>query len=203
MAKKSTNTRTFRGQPVKGKDIENIVLVEHNFEDDFTEQDCDLHQFLNIAKDFKLAATFQNNIKSPLIWEPTYDQNVKDVLYIISIENKIVKYGMTETSLYDRHGSLLTGQEKYAKNNTNSTTNVKSFKLIQNALSKGKKVCYYTFPLPVHAIENTSFDGKTYIDYVAATRENERRLHECIAVLTNNVQPILNTQVPGGKKKKV
>ena len=184
-------------------DITKLVIVEHNFEDDFTEQDCELQQFLNVANNFKLAATFQNNIQSPLIWEETYNQNIDDVLYVIAIENKIVKYGMTETSLIDRHQSLLSGKEKYSLNNTNSTTNVKTFKFISNALSKNKKVSYYCAPLDRNLTSYFSaVDGKACTDYLVATRQEEKRLYELVISMTGNIQPILNTQVPGGKKAK-
>jgi len=195
--------RLFRGKSTKSKDITKIVIVEHNFEDDFTEQDCELQQFLNVANNFKLAATFQNNIELPLIWEETCNQNIDDVLYVITIENRIVKYGMTETSLKDRHSSLLSGKEKYVGNGTNSTTNVKSFKFISNALSKNKKVSYYYSPLNmVQTPYFSAVDGKACTDYLAATRQEEKRLYELIISMTDNVQPILNTQVPGGKKAK-
>lgn len=184
-------------------DITKLVIVEHNFEDDFTEQDCELQQFLNVANNFKLAATFQNNIQSPLIWEETYNQNIDDVLYVIAIENKIVKYGMTETSMIDRHQSLLSGKEKYSLNNTNSTTNVKTFKFISNALSKNKKVSYYCAPLDRNLTPYFSaVDGKACTDYLVATRQEEKRLYELVISMTGNIQPILNTQVPGGKKAK-
>lgn len=189
--------KLFRGQLTELE----VILNEHNFSSDFTEKDCNLDQFLNISNAFKLAANF--NTDMTITYESSFNQKAKDVLYVISVDNKIVKYGMTETSLQDRHQSLLTGKEKYSVNNKNSETNRRTLKFLHRALLQGKKVSYYCAILSGGNVSYKSVvDNCLYNDYVAPTREEERRLYETISKLTGGLQPILNVQVPGGKKAK-
>jgi hypothetical protein len=192
---KLKNKRTFRGQVEK---LDSII-EQHNFLDDFDNtQDVDATQFLQENLKFKLAGQINKNMT--VKWSDSFDNKVKDVLYIVVINNKIVKYGMTETSIHDRHTSLLSGLEKYSKTNKNSETNRRSYKLISRAVSSEQKAEYYCAQLQVENITYCSVIGdELCVDNVAPTRQEERRLYNAIVSRTNGIQPILNVQVPGGR----
>lgn len=188
--------RVFRNCTQYSKDF---ILDNHDLDTDFDEQDCKIGDFLCLTN-FKYAGIFNEDMS--VAWETSFPIKVKDILYVITINDRIVKYGMTETSLPQRHQSLLTGKPKYSKNNKNSETNRRSYCFIEKSLKMNKEVKYYYSIIPSVNIEYiSSVDGNSYQEKVSATREEERRLHKLIVSLTK-VQPLLNVQTPGGAMKK-
>lgn len=174
------------------------VLEKHDLGQDFlSSQDLKINLFLQKAPMFTLAGSVDLELK--VSWNPDFDKSIRDVLYVIVVDGWIIKYGMTETSLVERHQSLLTGKEEYSQKN--SVTNRRARPLLEKAVAAGKVVEYYATPLPSVPINYISIDGFSVTSFVSPTREEEKRLYEMIVELTNGVQPLLNAQVPGGKKK--
>lgn len=178
------------------------ILDQHDLSGDFDHQDLHIEVLLQKTNNkFCKAGTISSleNVQ----WNTGFDPNKKDQLYVIAIQDRIVKYGMTETGLKKRHQSLLTGKPKYSKANKNSETNRRSYSLLEKAIQREYNIVYYAANIENPEIIYESIDGEICIDNVAPTREEERKLAKLILESTKGVQPLLNVQIPGGIKNEI
>lgn len=198
MKKVNTNKRQFRDYLVEYANKDSILNI-HDLEKDFNEQDMHISVLLQKTNgNFIKAGEVIGLDCSGVTWQSGYNPDCKDQLYVITINDYIVKYGMTETGLKKRHLSLLTGKPEYSKNNKNSETNRRSYSLIERALKYNKKINYYASNISIQEIQYVSIDGEICKCKVAPTREEELKLAKIILQSTNFVQPLLNVQIPGG-----
>jgi len=101
-----------------------------------------------------------------------------DWLYTLVYDNRIVKIGMTITSLEERYGSYSCGTARAMKKGSCSTTNFIISECNYIAKQNGIKVEIYGIKCPPTKIEKTRF-GITKICNSSTVRDEETMLTEC------------------------
>lgn len=98
-------------------------------------------------------------------------------LYLITINDRIVKIGGTRKGLRERFGSYLCGYhiEKNGKSGKASETNKYVYNTLCSYLKKGYKVKYYGYKLPEEKINRNLFGEETDI-YVQTFHAYESKL---------------------------
>ena len=71
-------------------------------------------------------------------------------VYVIAVDEKVVKIGMSETTLSSRFSSYQAGTLKARIKGTCSVTNFYCSEFIRQCHRDGKKIKLYAYPVPVH-----------------------------------------------------
>lgn len=113
-------------------------------------------------------------------------------LYLIAYDNRIVKIGMTISSLEDRYKSYSCGTTRAMEKGSCSTTNYIITECNFNAVKKGLKVEILGIKCPFEKKEITRY-GVTKICKMSSVRDQETMITECFRN-TYNQKPVLCVQ---------
>lgn len=164
------------------------------------EHDVSIDVFLACCPQFKLVGSIINGKAK---WMDGFKKDQCGALYVQVVNGHIIKSGLTETSICQRQQSVETGKAKYGGNankaGTNSSTNRKTLQFQEQANADEKSCDWYAwYPDKLHAEEHNIFNELVETEPNSLKR-HERNLHFAIMAMSNNYQPILNTQVPEGR----
>ncbi len=109
---------------------------------------------------------------------PDWNDNDNEWLYLIAYDNRIVKIGMTISSLEDRYKSYSCGTTRAMEKGSCSTTNYIITECNFNALKKGMKVEIIGIKCPFEKKEITRF-GVTKTCKLSSVRDQETMITEC------------------------
>jgi hypothetical protein len=123
---------------------------------------------------------------------PDWNDNDNEWLYLIAYDNRIVKIGMTISSLEDRYKSYSCGTTRAMEKGSCSTTNYIITECNFNALKKGMKVEIIGIKCPFEKKEITRF-GVTKTCKLSSVRDQETMITECFKNVYKH-KPVLCVQ---------
>ena len=177
------------------------VLSEYliDFSQELPVQDFVSYGFYKIAD--AVLKSEQRFIKNPEVnpidyvvvpgFEKKYSQYC-ELIYIISIDEKVAKIGGTYVGMQGRHQSYNCGTRKARNKGTCSVTNYNVTEVQYAAIRDGKKVEWYVYEVPLaEAVinvwsEEIKYNAKTYYKYESVLCGRYRKLTGHFPLLSSN-----------------